>query len=182
MTRLAVMLRAVNVGGRTLTMADFKAALAAEGLPGAATLGAAGNAVVDAKSAKGLEARLEAGLSKALGTLELFVRDGEALARVIAENPYPQMARDDPAHLVVTFLRGTPEAAAVTALQARIAGPELVARGPGCLYTCFPQGIGPSKLTSAVVERALGLRGTGRNWNTVGKLAALTEQPKSSRA
>lgn len=175
MSKLAIMLRAVNVGGRRLTMADFKEALAAEGLDGAVTVAATGNAVVTAKAAKGLEGKLETGLSRALGgALDVFVRDGAELARVVAENPYPQMAKDDPSHLLVMFLRDTPTAAAVAALQAKIVGRETVAAGPGCLYSCFPDGIGRSKLTSAIVERALKSRGTGRNWNTVRKLAELT--------
>ena len=175
MTKLAVMLRAVNVGGRRLAMADFKAALAAEGLTDAVTVAATGNAVVAAKAAKGLEAKLEAGLARELGgALDVFVRDGGELSRIVAENPFPQMAREDPAHLVVMFLKGAPEAAAVAGLAAKIAGRETVAAGPGCLYACYPDGIGTSKLTTAMIERALRLRGTGRNWNTVRKLTDLT--------
>jgi uncharacterized protein (DUF1697 family) len=61
----------------------------------------------------------------------------------------------------------------VAALRARIAGREEVAAGPRCLFARYPDGIGRSKLTGAMIERALKLRGTGRNWNTVGKLAAM---------
>jgi uncharacterized protein (DUF1697 family) len=41
------------------------------------------------------------------------------------------------------------------------------------LYVVYPDGIGPSKLTGGVIDRALATRGTARNWNTVLKLAAL---------
>ena len=58
------------------------------------------------------------------------------------------------------------------AVQTRIR--ETVAAGPDCLYACFPDAIGRSKLTIGVVERTLKLTGTGRNWNTVGKLTELT--------
>jgi uncharacterized protein (DUF1697 family) len=37
----------------------------------------------------------------------------------------------------------------------------------------YPAGIGRSKLTNSFVEDRLGTRGTGRNWNTVLRLAAL---------
>jgi uncharacterized protein (DUF1697 family) len=37
----------------------------------------------------------------------------------------------------------------------------------------YPDGIGASRLTTALIERTLGTAGTGRNWNTVLKLAAL---------
>ena len=40
-------------------------------------------------------------------------------------------------------------------------------------YIVFPDGIGRSKLTNTVIESRLGTRGTGRNWNTVLKLAEL---------
>ncbi len=36
----------------------------------------------------------------------------------------------------------------------------------------FPDGIGTSKLTGVMTEARVGTRGTGRNWNTVVKLAA----------
>jgi uncharacterized protein (DUF1697 family) len=36
----------------------------------------------------------------------------------------------------------------------------------------YPDGIGTSKLTNAIIERKLGMNGTARNWNTVLKLAA----------
>jgi uncharacterized protein (DUF1697 family) len=175
-TKLAVMLRAVNVGGRRLTMADFKAALAAEGLAGAVSVGASGNAVAQGGGGAALEAQLERGLAAALGgALDVFVRDGAALAKVLAENPYEAMARDDPGHLLVMFLKGEPTAAAVEALQGKIVGRETVAAGPGCLYGCYPDGVGRSKLTTGLIERTLKLRGTGRNWNTVRKLASLAE-------
>lgn len=174
MSKSAVMLRAVNVGGRRLTMAEFRAALAALGHPGAVTLAAAGNAVVDGRAD---EAKLEAGLAKALGAVtDVFVRGHAELAAVVQANPFAAMARADPGHLHVLFLRGDPAAGDVAALQAKIVGRETVAAGPGCLYACYPDGAGRSKLTIAVIERALKLRGTARNWNTVTKLASLTAE------
>jgi uncharacterized protein (DUF1697 family) len=38
----------------------------------------------------------------------------------------------------------------------------------------YPEGIGTSKLTGAVIEKSLGVRGTARNWNTVLKFTALS--------
>jgi uncharacterized protein (DUF1697 family) len=42
------------------------------------------------------------------------------------------------------------------------------------LYIVYPDGIGRSRLTNAIIEKTLGTSGTGRNWNTVLKLGALT--------
>lgn len=173
--RVALLLRAVNVGGRRLAMSDFKSALVALGHAEVQTVAATGNALIRAGAADaGLEAALEAGLTQALGMpTEVFARDAGQLETILAANPFAAMAQDDPSHLVVIFLKGEAQDAAVAALQAKIVGPEEVAAGPGCLFASYPAGIGESKLTAAVIERALGLRGTGRNWNVVGKLAAL---------
>ena len=57
----------------------------------------------------------------------------------------------------------------VAALQAAIKGREVVwALGPH-VFIVYPDGIGKSRLTAAVIERTLGTRGT---WNTVLKLGA----------
>jgi uncharacterized protein (DUF1697 family) len=175
--RLAVLLRAVNVGGTgKLPMADFKAALAELGYEAPKTLGAAGSAVI-ATSAKpaAVEAALEAELKARFGlATEAFVRTHAELTAVLKANPFPAMARDKPAGLIVSFLKGQARPADLAALREKIVGAEEVAAGPGCLYIAYGAGMGTSKLTGQVVERALGLRGTGRNWNTVGKLAELT--------
>jgi uncharacterized protein (DUF1697 family) len=73
------------------------------------------------------------------------------------------------------FLRCAPAADDVEALRAAISGPEVVQAGGKHLYAVYPNGIARSSLTTALIERTLRTRGTGRNWNTVSKLAALTE-------
>ena len=40
----------------------------------------------------------------------------------------------------------------------------------------YPEGMGKSKLTNALIERKLGVAGTARNWNTVLKLATLVAE------
>ncbi|CAN7273055.1 DUF1697 domain-containing protein [Phenylobacterium sp. LjRoot219] len=174
---VAVLLRAVNLAGRRLAMADFKAVLADAGLSEARTLGASGNAVAAAVGADGvIESRVEAAFKAAYGASpEVFVRDHAALAAVVAGNPFAKLAEAAPSQLLVMFLRGAPQAEAVAALRAKVAGPEEFAPGPGCLYVSYPDGIGRSKLTGGLIERTLRLRGTGRNWNTTTRLAALLE-------
>lgn len=176
MKKVGVFLRAVNLAGRRLAMADFKQVLAEVGYPDAQTVVATGNAVISAKAADAaLEDAVAAGLLKTLGQApEVFARDGAELAAIVAGNPFPDMARDDPSHLVVVLLKGEAAAADVVALQGKIQGREVVAAGPGCLYATYPDNIGESKLTAAMIERALKLRGTARNWNTMLKMAALT--------
>jgi uncharacterized protein (DUF1697 family) len=174
--KLAVLLRAINVGGRKLTSADFKTALDDLGYADPKTIGAAGSAVIATDDvAAAVETGLEAELKNRLGFVtEVFARPHAALAATLKANPFPKLAKDDPSHLLVVFLKRDPTAAELAALREKIVGREDVAAGPACLYMAYPDGIGTSKLTPAIVARALQQPGTGRNWNTVGKLAELT--------
>jgi uncharacterized protein (DUF1697 family) len=70
-------------------------------------------------------------------------------------------------------LRPAPTAASVKALRESIRGRETAECIGRTLYLVYPDGIGTSKLTIAIIERKLATVGTGRNWNTVLKLAAL---------
>jgi uncharacterized protein (DUF1697 family) len=175
-THLAL-LRAVNVGGRAaVAMADLRAVAEAAGLSGARTLLRSGNLLFESAGPgpAALERRLEAALARQLGLkTDVFVRTAAEWGEVVARNPLRDAARRDPAHLVVMVLRDAPGAPAVRALQAAVQGPELARAHGRELYVAYPAGIGRSRLTAAVIERALGTRGTARNWNTVTKLAAL---------
>jgi uncharacterized protein (DUF1697 family) len=71
------------------------------------------------------------------------------------------------------FLKTAPPAERVDSLRASIKGPEIIQSDGKQLYVVYPAGIGGSKLTGALIEKKLGTRGTGRNWNTVLKLATL---------
>ncbi|MFI5267588.1 MAG: DUF1697 domain-containing protein, partial [Chloroflexota bacterium] len=104
---------------------------------------------------------------------DFFVRSVDEWAGVIAGNPFLDEAERDPSHLVVLFLKAAPDASAVEALRAAVVGPEVIRAERRQLYITYPEGIGRSKLTNTLIERKLGTRGTGRNWNTVLKLKEL---------
>jgi uncharacterized protein (DUF1697 family) len=170
------LLRAVNVGGRSsLAMADLRAVAESLGYGAVKTLLQSGNLVFDAKGkAAALESALEAALKTKLGIeTDFLVRSAKELDQVIAANPFPNEAKSDPGHLLVMFLKGSVTAKALAALQDVVKGREVIRTGGRALYITYPDGIGRSKLTGAMIEKKLGTRGTGRNWNTVTKLAAL---------
>jgi len=73
------------------------------------------------------------------------------------------------------FLKSKATARAFDELRAAITGPEIVHGDGQQAYIVYPDGIGRSRLTAALIERKLATRGTARNWNTVMKLAALAE-------
>lgn len=175
MRRLAVLLRAVNVGGQPLKMADFKALLEAEGFESPETLLASGNAVVgSALAAAAVEAKVAAALAARLNLVtEVFVRDAGELAAVIAANPFEDFARETPSKLMAVFLKDEPPKD-LSGIEKYATLGERVARGPRCLYVAYPQGAGRSKLAGARTEAS---KGTARNWNTVGKLAERLARP-----
>ena len=90
-------------------------------------------------------------------------------------NPFPAEAKSDPGHLVVMCLKSAPGREAVSALQQAISGREVIRAKGREAYIVYPDGIGRSRLTTALIEKKLGTRGTARNWNTVMKLAALAD-------
>src|SRR5207302_1868226 len=121
-----------------------------------------------------LEASLPREIERCLGiSTEIFVRTAAEWKRLIAGNPFPGAAKNDPGHLLLMPLRAAPTAAAVAALRAAIVGREIVEVKGREAYLVYPDGVGRSRLTIALIERKLGVAGTGRNWNTVRKLAEL---------
>lgn len=177
MTTHIALLRAVNLGSRNaVAMADLRDFLARLGLTDPRTILQSGNAVFQSgkQAPAAVERLLETEAPKQLGLqTDFFVRTGMEWGALVAANPFPEEAERDPAHLVVMCLKAAPDPKAVAALQASIAGREVVRAVGRQAYVVYPDGIGRSRLTNAVIEKKLGTRGTGRNWNTVLKLAAL---------
>jgi len=121
-----------------------------------------------------LERSLEAEARKRLALqADFFVRTAREWKTIVANNPFPEEAQCDPSHLVVLFLKDAPDASNVKALQAAITGPEVVRADGKQAYVYYPAGIGRSRLTNVLIEKKLGSRATGRNWNTILKVGSL---------
>ncbi|MCX5515699.1 hypothetical protein C3941_06385 [Kaistia algarum] len=179
MTTTIALLRAVNVGGAgRIAMADLRTLCEGLGLRGVRSLLQTGNLVFEADEPAdaALERRLETAAREALGLhTDVFVRPLDEWREVLAANPFRSEAEMDPSHLVLVVLKGEPKPADVEALRAAIQGPERVEVNGRVLYVVYPDGIGTSKLTLPLIEKKLGLRGTGRNWNTAMKVAAIAD-------
>ena len=168
------LLRAVNVGGRKVVMAELRALLAELGLDEPRTLLASGNAIFESsEKPAALEARLEQAIEARFGLRsDVMVRTPAECAAALAAGPFQREAKAAPARTYVMFLKTAPSAEAVEALLAAVEPmPERVTVSGREAYLHYPGGAGTSKLTNALIERKLGVRGTARNWNTVGKLA-----------
>jgi len=177
MTMHVALLRAVNVGGRgKVGMADLRQLGVDLGFSEVKTFLQSGNLVFssDPRPEAELELQLERAARDRLSlTTDVIVRTAKGWAAALARNPFPKEARNDPAHLVTVFLKGTPASGAGRRLQESVRGPERMRVVGPHAYIVYPEGIARSRLTLPVIERRLGFRGTGRNWNTVTKLAAI---------
>lgn len=158
-------------------MAELRAVLEGLGYEDVRSLLQSGNVVFrgTAKSTVDLERKLEQTVEKELGLkTDFHVRTATEWESVVAENPFAAEARSDPSHLLVLFMKDAPAARAAAALEGAIVGRERVGVRGRQAYLVYPDGVGRSKLTTALLDKHLGGRGTARNWNTIVKLAALT--------
>ncbi|HXV00498.1 MAG TPA: DUF1697 domain-containing protein [Caulobacteraceae bacterium] len=176
MAAAIALLRGINLGARRVSSADLRAAFESLGLGMVRTLQAAGSLVFtgSGEDPEDLEARAAQALSKRLGfDCEVFIRCAKAWDEMIAANPFAEAARHDPAHLLAMVLKRAPKPEAAGALTAAISGPEQARIVGRCAYIVYPDGMGRSSLTGGRLDRALEVRGTGRNWKTVLKLAEM---------
>jgi uncharacterized protein (DUF1697 family) len=171
------LLRGVNVGGnKQVRMSDLRKWMEALGFTGAQTLLQSGNIVFSAEeeNCSDLERRLEMEARKQLGlTSDFHVRTLAEWEEIILGNPFCEQARSDPSHLVAFVLKNSVTPSLARTLQAAIQGREIVRVKGRTAYVYYPDGIGTSRLTAAVIDRHLQTRGTARNWNTVLKLGSL---------
>jgi uncharacterized protein (DUF1697 family) len=158
-------------------MTDLRNFLTQLGFEDVRSLLQSGNLVFSSKVRTGaeLERFLEMEAVKRFGMeIDFFVRTPDEWKAIIRQNPFRKEAELDPARLVVLLFKSAPEAEDVATLQAEIKGAEVVKAKGRQVYAYYPDGQGRSRLTNAVIERKIG-RCTGRNWNTVLKLAIVAK-------
>jgi uncharacterized protein (DUF1697 family) len=176
MTVYVSMLRAVNVGGSSrIKMDALQRVYESLGLADVRTLLQSGNVVFRSNLTDGprLVQRIMQELERQLGLqIDVILRTLAEVASIVERGPLLS-PRADPSKLLVMFLSSVPKAAAQAALLKWHKGKELPEmlelRGPE-IYLYYPDGVGRSKLTTAVIENKLDTSGTARNWNTLVKL------------
>lgn len=176
MTRIAILLRGVNVGGKhKLPMAELKQVCAKLGLLECTTYLNSGNAVGSIPDAEveGFAGALASALEKRFGfAVPVLVRKAAEMKRAVATNPFLAEGAA-PATLHVAFLSTKPTAARVRALDAaRSPGDRFIIRGSE-LFLHLPNGVARTKLTNAWMDSSLGVTSTQRNWATTLALADL---------
>jgi uncharacterized protein (DUF1697 family) len=176
MTVYVSMLRAVNVGGSSrIKMDALQRVYESLGLADVRTLLQSGNVVFRSNltDRPRLVKRIMQELERQLGLqIDVILRTLAEVASIVERGPVLS-PHADPSKLLVMFLSAVPNAAAQAALlkwhKTKEMPEMLELRGPE-IYLYYPDGVGRSKLTNAVIENKLDTSGTARNWNTLVKL------------
>jgi uncharacterized protein (DUF1697 family) len=174
------MLRAVNVAGHNMIKMDtLRALYQSLKLRDAQTYVQSGNVVfrTEERDLALLAKRIQNGIERKFGCRpDVILRTTVELRDVIARNPFAKCRDIAPNKLLVTFLAADPGAEARSQTLKIKCDPEELHISGRELYIYFPDGMGRTKLSGAVLERALKIPGTGRNWNSVMKLLEIAEE------
>ncbi len=178
------MLRGINVGGHnTVPMEKLRALYESLGLRDIQTYVQSGNVIFRApeRNIGSLHNRIANRIEETFGFRpEVIHRASSALREAVAKNPFADRPDVEPGKLIVVFLTGTPDAEARQKFLDLKVGPEESHIEGREAYIYFPNGMGRSKLTPALIERTLKTSGTGRNWNTVKKLLEIAGKLEAS--
>jgi uncharacterized protein (DUF1697 family) len=175
MQKQVALFRGINVGrGKRIAMADLRVLLAELGYGEVRTLLNSGNVVftIPPKHKGGAAARIQAAVATKLGvSASVLTVSAAAFETVVADNPFSALA-NDPARLLVAFVREPGVLAKLGSLVKEAVPPDMLALGSQAAYLWCASGILESKLLVAV-HRRVGEDITTRNWATVLKIQAL---------
>lgn len=166
MKAFAALLRAVNVGGTgKLPMTELRSLCEKASFEDVRTYIQSGNVVFRSRLGEdGVRTKLEKLLAAKMGkSCGVMVRTASELERVIEKNPFPKAA---PNRVIVIFMNDVVPKSALADVK-NVASEEIRLAGRD-VYVHYPDGQGVSKLKLQFAST-----GTGRNLNTVKKLAEM---------
>lgn len=167
-----ILFRGMNTGGVRAPVGEQRLMAAEMGLKNPRTLAASGNLVVESGAATdALERDIEGEMERRFGfKIAAMARTPEQWSTLIAANPFAREAAAHPSRMVAMVMKDGIADGAVELCRALAEGGEAVEAADDVLYFWFPNGQGESAIFKKATPRMLGM-GTGRNWNTVLKLA-----------
>ena len=174
MARYVALLRGINVGkAKRVSMADLRALFEGLGHTDVATVLVSGNVVFTSspRSAVGLTRAIEAAIASELSmSVRVFVRSAVAVQKIADDVPWPELAKQDPSRLQISFHDGAVDRAVLAPILSKDWSPERLAVGKGAVYTWQPNGMTGSPLGEALGKVKSGPVGTVRNLATVRKV------------
>jgi uncharacterized protein (DUF1697 family) len=183
MPRYVALLRGINLGSRNrVAMADLRQLTEGLGHAEVVTYIQSGNVLFTSADTDcgALADALEQAIARSLAVRSaVVVLSRGDLARVIADNPFPDEA--DPRCLHAVFRRQALTSGAVAAVEeaqrrARAKGSRDEAVPVGrALFLRTPDGLGRSELAAQLARSGVQADGTARNWTTVTRLMAMLD-------
>lgn len=176
MPRYAAFLRAINVGGHTVRMADLRASIEALGFMDVQTFIASGNVVFETSVTS--EAKLESVIERALEAdlgypVETFVRSMGELATIESRDPFERRDPEgDGRSIYVAFLGRRPTKEAIRRLEELATDDDRFAVVGREAWWLRRGGIGTSRFSGGFLEKTLGMPATLRGLPTITKLLA----------
>ncbi|MGA8150576.1 MAG: DUF1697 domain-containing protein [Terriglobales bacterium] len=174
------LLRGINVGGhKRVPMERLRAMFEKLGFAQVATYIQSGNVVFEAgkHAPADLSKKIEERILAEFGfSASVITRTPEELGKAIQNNPFPKESGNDPSKVYIAFLSQVPRADAAKKLGALATTSEQLHHSDKEIYLCYRDGMGRAKLTGSVLEKALEVTATARNWNTVNQLYQMVVQ------
>lgn len=179
-TRSVALLRGINVGGnKKVPMAALRELAEGLGWRDVVTYIQSGNLVFRAKGTPVRhESALEAALLDRFGfSVPVVVRSGTDWLGYAQGGVFPDAEVERPTGLHLALTKAPPHAEGSAAVGKYCTqGERVVVRGDA-IWIDYRSGVGSSKLTPAVLDRAFASSVTARNWKTVQALATLLLSP-----
>lgn len=174
MTLRIVLLRAVNVGGAQLPMAELRTIAADLGATDVSTYIASGNLIADVPGdPAAFDRALEQAVESRFGFFrEAISRTPDQLRDALAAHPFEVTS---PKFSYVTFLAAEPADAAIEKADTFATGEDRWQVIGSELHIRYAGGAGRPEMKVDSIMRALGTPGTARNLNTVQKLIELAQ-------
>ena len=172
MSTRIVLLRAVNVGGAQLPMAELREISTELGASDVSTYIASGNLIADVPG-KGadFDRALERAIEERYGWFrDVISRTPKQVRAALDAHPFEVV---EPKYSYVSFLTGEPTAAAITKAESYQTGDDRWKVVGSELHIRYANGAGRPEMKTDTVMKALGTPGTARNLNTVKKLIEL---------
>jgi uncharacterized protein (DUF1697 family) len=167
-----ILLRAVNVGGATLPMAELRELMTGLGASDVRTYIASGNAVcsLDGDPAA-FDRALEAAIEARFGFFrEVISRTPAEVSAALAAHPFEVI---EPKYSYVNFLAAAPSEAELEKARTFATGDDRWLVSGRDQHIRYADGAGRPQMKTDSIARALGVPGTARNLRTVAALADL---------
>ena len=173
------LLRGINVGGaHKIKMADLRTLLKTNGFQQVTTYIQSGNILfrTELNSTHQIEGKVKSIILEHYGyDISVMVLSLEELEYILSHNPFLEK-EDNFSKLLVTTFQSTPRQSGIDEISKFVENrDDFIAFEKRFMYLHCPNGYGKTKLTNTLLDRKLETSGTTRNWKTILKIQALSQ-------